>query len=53
MKSLDKLPTPENLDQAAKNDVLDRNFFIFKLYSPLCLNRRELFHSYRRKMGGI
>ena len=28
MESLDKLPTPENLDEVAKNDVLDRNVFI-------------------------
>lgn len=28
MKSLDKFPTNENLDKVAKNDVLDRNFFI-------------------------
>ena len=28
MKSLDKLPTPQNLDEAAQNDILDRNKFI-------------------------
>ena len=28
MESLDKLPTPENLDEVAQNDVLDRNVFI-------------------------
>ena len=28
MKSLDKLPTPENLDEVAQNDALDRNKFI-------------------------
>lgn len=28
MKSLDKLPTPENLDEVAQNDVLERNQFI-------------------------
>ena len=28
MKSFDKLPTPENLDEVAENDVLNRNQFI-------------------------
>ena len=28
MKSLEKLPTPENLDEIAQNDVLERNVFI-------------------------
>ena len=28
MKSLEKLPTSENLDEVAQNDVLDRNRFI-------------------------
>ena len=28
MKSLDKLPTDENLDKVAQNDTLDRNKFI-------------------------
>ena len=28
MKSLDKLPTDENLDEVAQNDVLERNVFI-------------------------